>query len=537
LYAARSFVAVIAAITLVSVGIAWKIKDRTDSAFAARAVVALNSTDPNLSAARTAPKVMTNSNGEKTTQAAKPVADYPAEDILLMGSDTRVGAGNAAVGADASTTSASESDTLMIAHVSGDRQHVTVLSIPRDTLIPPPSCKAWNSAANTYSDNNFPLEGVTHFHINNAFAIGGPRCTVQVVQRLTGIKITRLLGIDFSGFEAMVNALGGITVNLCHPVIDTLIQTVIPTAGVQTIQGFQALNLVRARHVIGDTESDLARIRRQQAVLSAILRQVTQAGTLLNPVKLDSFLQAFATNTFNENIKVDDLVTLAGSLGSLDPGRVNFYTMPTVVSQTVEGLNVDDSKAPAIFDDLINDLPLPGEFTAAPKASPTLVAPSAGSTAAPPAAPSAASGPTLTRAPADISLEVYNVSGLSNVATNAQAKLNAIGFKVTDDQLFKPDTDSQIGTTVLFSEANRAAALTVVAAVPGSTLVLTPGLGATVRLRLGSSFTGSISPVVVGAAAPAALVIASTSSSAATAASTSSAPPLPSVNAGTNGCF
>ncbi len=81
-----------------------------------------------------------------------------------------------------------------------------------------------------------------------------------------------------------------------------------PKAGTQTIYGFQALNLVRARHVIGDNASDLSRIRRQQVVLSAILRQVSSAGTLLDPSKLDRFLQAFTANTFTDNVSVSDLV-------------------------------------------------------------------------------------------------------------------------------------------------------------------------------------------------------------------------------------
>ena len=159
------------------------------------------------------------------------------------------------------------------------------------------------------------------------------------------------------------------------------------TGGVQTIGGDQALNLVRAREVAGDTDSDLARIRRQQIVLASILQQVTSAGTLLNPAKLDAFLQAFVENTFTDNVTIDDLVALAQSFGTLDPSRVTFFTLPTVPSATDPdgALDVDEDKAPAVFDALINDQPLPGE-PAATQAASTPATPAADRRRAPTAA-------------------------------------------------------------------------------------------------------------------------------------------------------
>ncbi len=323
----------------------------------------------------------------------------------------------------------------------------------------------------------------------------------------------------------MVNALGGITVDICRPIVDTVLGTVVPKAGTQVIEGFQALNLVRARDVIGDSESDLARIHRQQVVLSAILRQVTQAGTLLNPGKLDNFLQAFAKNTFTANVKLEDLVTLAGSMGTLDPAHVTFYTLPTVPSTTVSGaLDVDTAKAAAVFDDLVNDLPLPGESTAgaATKVTATPVTPAPNKTKAAPSL-------KLTVSPAKVNLEIYNVTGKANVAGDAQQQLNAVGFNIGDDQLYKPEGQTQSGTTVMYAPANRAAALTVAAAVPGSTLVVTPGLGSTVRLMLGSSYDGTVSAVTLGKQAPASLstAISTGSSVSTTAPSSTPTPPSP----------
>src|SRR6478735_8101569 len=272
----RVSVAVLAVLVLVATGLEWTIKSRADSGLLSRSVQAIVTDDTNLS-----------------TPTAVPIApgSFAPENILLLGSDTRAGAANAAAGGtDASTSDGvANSDTLMIAHISSDR-HVTVLSIPRDTMIDAPTCKVWDGATGQLSDQTQPVSKGEKWHINSAYSVGGPQCTVRAVQDLTGLKIDRVIGIDFSGFQNMVDALGGITVNVCRPVVDGQLGTVTPDGGVQTIHGDTALNLVRARKVEGDTDSDLARIRRQQIVLSAILQQVTSAGTLLNPAKLDAFM-------------------------------------------------------------------------------------------------------------------------------------------------------------------------------------------------------------------------------------------------------
>ena len=526
LYAGRTIAGLVAFCTLLGVGVEWKITDRAETVIENNAVTAaLNTTDPSISTARTTAVVRTNSRGVTTTMAAPPKTVYQPENILLLGSDTRAGANEAIGGADGEDTS-SQSDTLMVAHISGDREHVTVLSIPRDTMVPAPTnCHSWDAKTNTYAKELYQVDPGQMFHITNTYAVGGPQCIVSAVQGLTGLGITRLIGIDFKGFQAMVGALGGVTVNICKPIRDTVLGNVAPTAGVQVVQGQQALDLVRARHVIGDTESDLARIRRQQVVLSAILRQVTQAGTLLNPGKLDGFLQAFSKNTFTQNVKLEDLVRLAGSLGSLDPAHVTFYTMPTVPRDD-GALDVDKAKAAPVFDDLVNDLPLPGEVPATTRPTPSTTVPT-----------TASNSLKLTVAPSKVALALYNLSGRDDVVTMAQQELNAAGFAIDDDQLF-PASRTQAATVVQYAPANRAAALTVAAAVPGSTLLVTPGLGTTIRLQLGSSFAGVVKTVAVGQQAPASLSTAISTGPSAPPSTTSAAAStaLSSVNAAAGTC-
>ena len=127
----------------------------------------------------------------------------------------------------------------------------------------------------------------------------------------------------------------------------------------------------------------------------------------------------------------------------------------------------------------------------------------------------------LTVAPAKVNLEIYNVTGQDNVAGEAQQKLNAVGFHISDDQLYKPEGQTQSGTTVMYAHQPGRGA-DVAAAVPGSTLVVTPGLGKTVRLMLGSAYDGTISAVTLGDQAPASLSTAiSTGSSVSTTAQSS----------------
>ena len=480
LNAGRVTIALVAVLVLTATGWEWAIKSRADSGIISRSVRAIVTDDTNIVTA--------------TGTAPPAPGSYVPENILLLGSDTRVGEANTAAGGidDSISDGVANSDSQMVAHVSGDRQHVTVLSIPRDTMIDAPTCLTWDAATGQLAENTYPVSQGDRWHINSAYSVGGPQCSVRAIQDLTGLKIDRVIGIDFAGFQNMVDALGGVTVNVCGPIVDLVLGTVVEQGGSQTIGGEQALGLVRAREVAGDKDSDLARIRRQQVVLASILQQVTSAGTLLNPAKLDAFLQAFVQNTFTDNVTIDDLVTLAQSFGPLDPSRVTFFTLPTVPSTSNSGaLDIDEDKASAVFDALINDKPLPGEPAATQAAAtPEIPAPTT------PADGAASSGTTVD--PSSIRLSILNVSGRSGVATAAMGLLNEIGFAVTDDDLLAPDEQRQAGITVEYDPVNLDAALTVAAAVPGATLLPTEGLGGEVRLLLGESYDGTVQSVEAG---------------------------------------
>lgn len=499
IWAGRAAIGLLAAIVLVVTGVQWSIKSRADEGIQARSVRAVATDDSNI----TTPS---RSGAVPNDAPDAPAAVYPPENVLLLGSDTRSGA-NAEVGTDESIDpNVAQSDTLMIAHVSADRQHVTVVSIPRDLEIDAPTCNRQVNGQPT--GEVYPVSPGEIWKITNAYAVGGPACTVRAVQQLTGLRIDRVIGIDFVGFKAMVDALGGIRVNVCRPIVDAELNTVAAQAGEQVVNGDTALSLVRARKVEGDPSGDLGRIRRQQVVLSSMLRQVTSAGTLLNPATLDAFLQAFVQNTYTDNVTIDDLVALAESFGSLDPSTITFFTLPTEADAgDSDALELDPAVASAVFGALANDEPLPGEPAAATSslAAPPSTGLTSGST---PSAPSPAPPPVpaaLTVGPEGIDLEVVNVAGRTGVASQAAEGLNAVGFDVGEDDLELPVGPIVGPITVEFSAGNEAAALTVAAAVEGATLLRVDGLGTRVRLLLGTAYQDEILPVRVGDPVPGAL--------------------------------
>lgn len=146
---------------------------------------------------------------------------------------------------------------------------------------------------------------------------------------MSGLKIGHFVGMDFAGFESMVNEIGGVKICTTQPLEDFVLGTVLPEAGTQVLDGKTALNFVRARHVEAEGNGDYGRINRQQRFLSALLRGALSSQVLLNPGKLNGFINAFTRDTFVENIDTKSLVTLGRSLQNVDAGAVTFLTVPT----------------------------------------------------------------------------------------------------------------------------------------------------------------------------------------------------------------
>jgi LCP family protein required for cell wall assembly len=352
----RIVAAVLAALIFLGLGTAWGAKTWFNSKFTQVSALDENSADIKDASAQT---------GD--------------ENFLLVGSDTRAGATNDENVGSASEVQGARSDTVMLAHIPADRKGAVVISFPRDLEISRPACNRFDSGKNDYTDEVVAAD--KQVKLNTAYAVGGPRCLTKWMQQLTGLKINHFVGIDFSGFKDMVDAVQGVTVHVDKPIDDSVLGWVISQTGDVTISGDQALSYVRARHVIGDPTSDYGRIKRQQEFIKALMQKAMSHGVLTNPSQLSAFVTAFAKATFGDNIGIDQMLTLAQSMKGLDPSKVNFMTAPTTGVANSRGNEVlVDSKADAIFQSLIDNTPLPGSTAPAPPSTPTTAASSGGGT-------------------------------------------------------------------------------------------------------------------------------------------------------------
>jgi len=300
---------------------------------------------------------------------AQPVNLHPqAENIMVLGSDSRQGLSKA-YGSGLVTD---QSDTLMIIHIPADRKWAEVMSIPRDSWVNIPACEMGDGQ----------MSAPTQFKINEAFAIGnldgnhtalGIACTVKTIEADTGIYINHFIAVNFTGFESMVAALGG--VYECNPTaINDPNSNLHLTAGTHLLTPAQALGYVRARYTLGDG-SDLERIGRQQAFMSSLVSRVKSK--LLDPLAIYRFLDA-ATKSLTIDSQlggITGLYNLGESLRGIPSSKIAFFTIPNfprgdVVPGDTANVLWTQPEDNQIFASFRNDVP----------ASSTLFAPAASGT-------------------------------------------------------------------------------------------------------------------------------------------------------------
>ncbi|MBX9394271.1 LCP family protein [Streptomyces sp. TRM72054] len=279
--------------------------------------------------------------------------DNGSENILVLGSDTRSGS-NQKLGGGADDGSA-RSDTAMIVHVYEGRKKAGVVSIPRDTLIDRPEC--------TDSD------GTTHdaasgVMFNSAYSTGGAACAVKTVESLTGIRMDHYLEVDFTGFQRLVDELGGVEVTTTKDINDPDSHLNL-RAGTHQLTGEQALGLVRTRHGVGDG-SDLGRIQLQQAFIKALVEQVKDIGLFTNPKKLYDLADT-ATNAVTTDSSlgsVDALMSFASGLKDISASKMTMVTMPVQYDPADPNrVLLDEAKAQQVWTALKNDRPIPRAAT------------------------------------------------------------------------------------------------------------------------------------------------------------------------------
>ncbi|MEV4556316.1 LCP family protein [Kitasatospora sp. NPDC049285] len=257
-----------------------------------------------------------------------------AQDILVLGSDSRSGDNGDLAGGDVGGTA--RSDTAMVVHIPQGRAEATVVSIPRDTMVARPACT---------SGTGRQLPAAPRVMFNSIYTGGGPACVVKTVESMTGLRMNHYVEIDFAGFKELVDAMGGVDVTVDKP-IDDKYSGLHLAAGTHTLDGTQALAFVRTRHGIGDG-SDLGRIGLQQKFLLAVLSQLQRQGTLSSPTKLYGVVDAAtkALTTDSDLGSLPSLATFAQSMKGLRADRMQTLMLPVVADRIDPNRVVADEPA------------------------------------------------------------------------------------------------------------------------------------------------------------------------------------------------
>lgn len=383
-----------------------------------------------------------------------PVWNGGATNILVVGSDDRSGLS----GKERRRLHAGyddfgrHTDTMMLVHLGGDLGTVSVVSIPRDSLVTIP--------AHTGPEGQPIPEHKGK--INSAFSSGGPAVTVKTVEAATGLTVDHYVEVNFAGFLKMVDAVGGVDVCLETALQDELSGLDLP-AGRQTISGPQALAYVRARYI----DNDFGRSGRQQKFLSAMIQKVFSAGTLLNPLTLNNFVDAAVSSvTTDERLTRDTIAALAGRAGDVDLGSVVFTTVPVSDGSYMhEGESTvlwNAAAADALFAALAQDQPLPKP----PPATPVEVAPD------------------------EIAL---SVTPTGPQGPNALEDLQEAGYVVTPATA-TATASAPARTTVRYDPALPKSLATLKASLPNADFQEVPGMGETFAVEIGADYQG-ITPV------------------------------------------
>ena len=368
--------------------------------------------------------------------------------MVIMGEDTRPGEKQA------------RSDTLIVAHVDPQAKTVAMMSIPRDSRV------------------QIPGRGLDK--INSAAQIGGPALTIKTVTALTGLPISHYVVLDFNGFKSIVDAMGGVTINVPFRIDDVMAANHVKSAqvvekGVQKLDGAHALTFVRARHQF--PSQDIQRMANQQYFIKELVKQAKQQAA--NPLKTFAIVNAFA-RAVKTDLTIQELAGLAIDFKGMQDSDMQTVTMPGV-DQTVNGISY-----------IIPNIAGMKEIVRKMEAG-LPIDPNAAKTALGTAVPTSAVPPT------SVQVAVRNGAGVSGLSKQASDLLLKAGFKIPESgnmsQFVYPKT-----LIVYKADASKAKAVTVAQALGQGQLVLSRGMysfGTDVLVVVGKDWDSKKAPGAV----------------------------------------
>jgi len=379
-----------------------------------------------------------------------PVPDNPdAQDILVLGSDTREGEGD----------TYGRSDTLMIIHVDPSEDYVSILSLPRDLRV------------------EIPEHGVQK--INAAFAYGGPVLAIETVQWVTGLDLDHYVNIDFEAFRALTTSLGGIYVDVDRRYYygGDQYENIDIQPGYQRLAGEQALDYVRFRH---DNNADFGRIERQQRFLTAARDQVSKWETA---IKVPQLVSLVARNV-STDIDTAPALQLAVWGLRLDRARIRQVTL-AAETREIGGVSyvvaTDEAMREAVRDlKTAPARPLPDDTSTTGTTEGSTSTGTTGGTGSS-TAPSLFEKVDLT----GVTVNVFNGNGRSGEAGAAGAWLESMGAVI--GRIGDAASSENARSMVLYPPEKMGAAQ-LVARATGVSKVLEDSAGGEIALVLGRDF-------------------------------------------------
>ncbi|MEU1055836.1 LCP family protein [Streptomyces sp. NPDC005876] len=351
-------------------------------------------------------------------------------------------------------------DTMMIVHISADRERASVVSLPRDSYAVTP---AHTDRTTGKRHHGHPLK------LNAAYAEGGPQLTIRTVESMTRVKIDHYLEVDFTSFMRTVDVLGGVEICTSQRLKDRYTGLDLPP-GTHRLTGGRALQYVRSRHL--DGASDLSRMRRQQRFMAATIDRATSSGILLNPMKFRDVIRAVLGSVrADKGFGTDELLALGRAMRNFSPSSSEFTTVPIgtmgyAVKDVGSTLKWDPVAARRLFTALREDRPLAVDGPRRP-------------------APAA----RVPVDPREIRVQVENGTRTPGLGRRVDRALAAAGFRTTGTPV---DTAAPAArrTVIAYDPRWDRSAKSLAAALPGSELRAVRGQGATLKVVVGTGFRG-----------------------------------------------
>ncbi|MDP9884025.1 LCP family protein required for cell wall assembly [Sinomonas atrocyanea] len=229
--------------------------------------------------------------------------------VLLLGSDIRGSARDALARQAAAGGAADQrADMMMLLHVQADHRRVFGISIMRDTWVTVP--------------------GHGESKVNASLALGGPQLAAATVSSILSVRIDHWALLDFDGFKAITDALGGVDVDVPVAFTATFDTHHAFTRGINHLNGQAALEFVRERHAFAD--GDYQRVRDQQAFVRSVIAQLLAQGRVGNPAGALALIGLVGPHLVTDpGLGAEGLTVLAYGLRHADPSSDVFFTLPT----------------------------------------------------------------------------------------------------------------------------------------------------------------------------------------------------------------